>query len=141
MNYITMTRKSGNHCFNLIKFHQQCIVWSPPLKVEPATTECRARTLPLSYWSTWHTSNAKLTCINCITMTRKSGNHCVRHTEPLNNCFNLIKFHQQCIVWSPPLKVEPATTECRPRTLPLSYWSTWHTSNAKLTSHGNCTAI
>ena len=41
----------------------------------------------------------------------KSGKHCVRHTEPLDSCFNLISY-QQCITWSPQLKIEPATTEC-----------------------------
>ena len=35
-------------------------------------------------------------------MIRKCGKHCVRH---------LIKSHQLCIPWSPPLECEPATTE------------------------------
>ena len=55
-------------------------------------------------------------------------------------CFNLIRFHQQCILWSPPLEIEPATTECRAKTLPMSYLPTSHTSDAKLTSHSKCMA-
>ena len=31
-------------------------------------------------------------------------------------------------------------TECRAKILPLSYWSTLYTSDAKLTSHGKCVA-
>ena len=35
------------------------------------------------------------------------------HTETLDNCFDLIRSHQQCIPWSLPLEIEPATTDCR----------------------------
>ena len=33
--------------------------------------------------------------------------------ETLNSCIDLIRSHQQCILWSPPLEIEPTTTECR----------------------------
>ena len=62
------------------------------------------------------------------------------HTETLDSCFNLIRSHQQCIPWSPPLEIKPATTEHRAETLQLCPQSTLHTSDAKLTSHDNCTA-
>ena len=39
----------------------------------------------------------RILVINWITMTRKSGKHCVRHTEALNSCFDLIWSHQQCL--------------------------------------------
>ena len=73
-------------------------------------------------------------------MTRKSSKYSVRHTEPPDSCFDHIKCHQQCIPQSPPLEIQPATTECRAETLPLSYWSTLHASDAKSTSHGKYTA-
>ena len=57
------------------------------------------------------------------------------HTETLDNCFDLIRFHQQFILLSPRLEIEPATTECKAKTLPLSYQFTSCTSDAKLTSH------
>ena len=53
-------------------------------------------------------------------MTRKSRKHCVRHTEPLDCCFDLIRSHQQYILCSLPLETEPATTGCRTKTLPLN---------------------
>ena len=50
-----MTRKFGKHLHvtcgttgQLIKYHHQSITWSSPLEIEPATTECRAESLPLS---------------------------------------------------------------------------------------------
>ena len=63
-----------------------------------------------------------------------------RHTETLDSCFNLIRSHQQCIPWSPPLEIEAATTDCRAESLLLSHESILHTSDAKLTSHCNCAA-
>ena len=66
--------------------------------------------------------------INWITMTGKSSKHCAWHTEPLHCCFDLIRSHQLCIPWSPPLEIEPVTTECRAETLTLRYRSTSHTS-------------
>ena len=62
------------------------------------------------------------------------------HTETLDCCFDLIRSHQHCIPWSPPLEIKPATTDGRAETLQLSPQSISHTSDAKLTSHGNCTA-
>ena len=76
--------------------------------------------------------------INWITMTRKSGKHFHATYRTLDSCFDLIRFHQQCIPWSPLLEIEPATTESRAETLPLGHQSTSHTSDAKLTSHGKC---
>ena len=46
------------------------------------------------------------------------ANTCVRHTETLDSCFDLIRSHQQCILWSPPMENKPVTTECRAKTLP-----------------------
>ena len=63
---------------------------------------------------------------------------CMQLTETLDCCFDLIRSHQQCIPWSLPLEIEPATRECRAETLPMSPQSTLYTSDTKLTSHGNC---
>ena len=68
------------------------------------------------------------------------ANTCTWNMETLDNCFDLIRSHQQYILWSLPLKIEPATTECRAETLLLNHQPTSHTSDTKLTSHGNCTA-
>ena len=65
------------------------------------------------------------------------ANTCMRHTETLDSCFNLIRSHQPCVPWSP-LEIKPVTTEYRAENLPLSHLSTSHTSDAKLTSHCNC---
>ena len=48
--------------------------------------------------------------------------------------FDLIRSHQQCIPWSPPLEIEPAITEAK-----LYNWATnsHRTGDAKLTTHGN----
>ena len=43
------------------------------------------------------------------------------HTETLDSYFNLIMSHQQCILWSLPQAIEPATTDCRAKTLQLSH--------------------
>ena len=66
------------------------------------------------------------------------ANTYTQHTETLNSCFDLIRSHQQCIPWSPPLEIEPATTDCKAETLQLSHWSISHISDAKLTSHWRC---
>ena len=63
-----------------------------------------------------------------------------RHTETLDSCFDLIWSHQKCIPWSPPLEIKPATTDCWAETLQQSHLSISRTSDAKLTSHGNCAA-
>ena len=44
-----------------------------------------------------------------------------RHAETLDSYFDLIRSHQQCIPWSPPLEIEPATTDCRAETLQPSH--------------------
>ena len=49
-----------------------------------------------------------------------------RHTEPLDCCFDLIRSHQQCILWYQPLEIDPVTTEAR-----LYNWTILHTSDAK----------
>ena len=41
-----------------------------------------------------------------------------RHTEILDSCFDLIRSHQLCIHWSPPLEIETATTDCKAAQLP-----------------------
>ena len=46
-----------------------------------------------------------------------------RHTETLDSSFDLIRSHQQCMPWSPPLQIEPATTE----PVVLSYDTTYNT--------------
>ena len=48
------------------------------------------------------------------------ANTSARNTEALDRCFNLIRSHQQCIQWFPPLDIEPATTECRTESLTLT---------------------
>ena len=40
------------------------------------------------------------------------ANTYARHTETLDSSFDLIRSHQQCIPWPPPLVIEPATTDC-----------------------------
>ena len=66
-------------------------------------------------------------------MTRKSGEHL--RTETLDSCFDLIRFHQQYIPWSPLREIEPATTYCRAKTLQLCYRPISYTSGAKLSVH------
>ena len=34
-----------------------------------------------------------------------------RHMETLDSCFDFFWSHQQCILWSPPLEIEPPTIE------------------------------
>ena len=48
-----------------------------------------------------------------ITITRKFGKHLHATYGTLNSCFDLIRSHQQCILWSTPLEIEPTRTECR----------------------------
>ena len=55
-----------------------------------------------------------------ITMTRKSGTHLHVTYRALNSCFDLIRSHQQCTPWSPP----------------LGHWFMPRISNTELTSHG-----
>ena len=68
--------------------------------------------------------------INWITMTRKSSKHFHATDGILDSCFDHIRSHQQCILWSPPLEIEPATTESRAEKLLLGHPSTSHTSEA-----------
>ena len=64
-----MTRKSNKHdiwnlwtaVLTLLGVFSNSYRDFPPLKIKPGTKECRAETLPLSYWSTLHTSDAKST--------------------------------------------------------------------------------
>ena len=44
----------------------------------------------------------KISIVNWITMTRKSGKHLHMTHGNTDNCFNLIKSHHQCISWYPP---------------------------------------
>ena len=64
-----------------------------------------------------------------------------RHTETLDSCFDLIRSHQHCIPWSPPRKIEEATTDCRAETLQLSQQFLLHTSDAKLKKKKKYTSI
>ena len=48
-----------------------------------------------------------------ITMTRKSGTHLHVRYGAVDSCFDLIRSHQQCTPWSPPLEIEPTTTVYR----------------------------
>ena len=75
--------------------------------------------------------------INWITMTRKSSK---RWHMTYRNTRQLFRPHQQCIPWSKPLEIKPATTDCRAKTLQLNHKSISHTSDTKLTSHSNCAA-
>ena len=68
--------------------------------------------------------------INWITMSRKSGKHFYAAYETLDSGFDLIRSQQQCISWSPPLEIKPATTETSAETLRLGNRSTSHTSDA-----------
>ena len=61
INWITKTRKSGKQLCMTYGTTGQSILWSPPLEIKPATTDCRGKTLPLCYWSKSHTYDAKLT--------------------------------------------------------------------------------
>ena len=56
-----------------------------------------------------------------------------RDTETLDSCFDLIRSHQQCILQSPPLEIEPATTDCSAETLQLSHQFTSHTNQLEIT--------
>ena len=75
-----------------------------------------------------------------ITRTRKFGNHLQAKYRTLNGYFDLIRSHQQCIPWSPPLVIELTTTEYRSRNstigpsvhithkrrqVNLSWWNAW----------------
>ena len=73
--------------------------------------------------------------VNWMTTTRKS----VEHLRTLygNSCTDLIRSHQQCIPSSPPLDIEPATTDCSAETL-QQFIS--HIRHAKSSSDGNCAA-
>ena len=50
-----------------------------------------------------------------ITMTRKFSKHLHATYRTLKSCFDLTRSQQHCIPWSPPLEIEPTTTECRSR--------------------------
>ena len=45
-----------------------------------------------------------------ITVTRKPGQHLDATYGTLHSCFDLIRSHQQCTLWSPPLETETTTT-------------------------------
>ena len=53
----------------------------------------------------------ELYVINWITMTRKSGKHCMQHTGTLNSCFNFIRSHQQYMPWFYQLKIRCMSTD------------------------------
>ena len=70
-----------------------------------------------------------------LTWLENSANTYAQHTETLDSFFDLIRSHQQCIPWFPPLEIELATTDCRAETLQLSHQTILHLSDAELTSH------
>ena len=76
-------------CFDLIKSHQQCIPWSPPLEMEPVTMDCRVETLQVSQLLISHISDAKLTIM------------VIAHPTNLNESCKLHPYSLQRI-WSPP---------------------------------------
>ena len=95
---------------------------------------------PIKCWSTFSFLSRGIILWIELPWPENLANTYAWHTETLNNCFDLIRSHQQCIPWSPPLEIEPANTDCRAKTLQLSHQSILHISDMKLTSHGNCTA-
>ena len=111
------------------------------------TLDCEMLNSPNTLWVlltrfasiTWNMTLKSTLWIE-LPQPKNPANTCVWHMETLDGCFDLIKSHQQCIPWSPPLEIKPATTECRAETLQLSHQSTSYTSDAQPTSHGNCTA-
>ena len=58
-------------------------------------------------WRNW--------CYLRINMTSKSSKHLHATNGALNSCFDLIRSHQQCTPWSPPLEIELTTTVWRSR--------------------------
>ena len=68
------------------------------------------------------------------------ANTYARHKVTLDNCFDLIRSHQQWIPWSLPLEIELTTTDCTTETLQLSHQFISHPKGTKSTIHGNCTA-
>ena len=70
-----------------------------------------------------------------ITMTRKSGTRLHVTYRALNSCFDLIRSHQQCTPWSPPLDIEPQYAEAE--TLPLCHWFMPCIIDTKSTSYSN----
>ena len=76
-----------------------------------------------------------------LTWVENPANTWAQHSETLDSSFDFIRSHQHIYIpWSHSLEIEPATTECRAKTLPLNHQSTSHISDAKSTSHGNCAA-
>ena len=59
-NYFWVVSLIFTWCFILATLSQAF-----PHEIEPATTECRAETLPLSYWSILHTRDAKIHLFPC----------------------------------------------------------------------------
>ena len=47
-----------------------------------------------------------------LTWSENPANAYARHTETLKNSFDLIRSHQQCIPWSPPLEIDQAIRDC-----------------------------
>ena len=66
------------------------------------------------------------------------ANTYAQHRETLDCYFDLIRSHQQCIPWSPPLEIELATINYRAETLQLSQLIISPTRDAKwrqITNH------
>ena len=60
-------------------------------------------------WPVFYSYLIQIICVviwlNWITMIRKSGKQCVRHTETLDSYFNLITSLLQCIPWTSPFYI------------------------------------
>ena len=87
--------------------------------------------LAITFSTHTHTFRWRYIYDNVITMIRKSSKHSHATSATLYSCFDLIWSHQQCILWSPPLEIEPATTECKAETLSLGHRSMLHISDPK----------
>ena len=73
-------------------------------------------------------------------MTRKFSNHPHATDGTLNSCFDHIGSYQQCMPYSLPLEIEPATQNVETELLPMGHQfmpnkSTSHGKNAQLQDH------
>ena len=75
-----------------------------------------------------------------LPLPENPANAYAQHSETLDSCFDPTGSHPRCIPWSPSQEIELATTDCRVETPQLSQQSISHSSDANLTSQGNCAA-
>ena len=94
-------------------------------------------------------ANIKMICIfdfkssNYIVnwITRKSNEHLRMTYGNTGQLFRPYKVSSAMYAVSPPREIEPGTTDCSVKTVQLSQQFIWPTSDAKVTSHGNCSAV